>query len=318
MFSCRLRQPATHDEDAFSFDSNEGPDSVLDGFTIMNGQAMYGGGIRIEESSPTIARCIFLNNKGERKGGIDGYGGAIYCSDDILVDALLPWREYGPCRPVIVNCIFSGNSADYGGAVYLYSDGALSTTEPVLLHCTFSENHADVEGGGLYNWMSDPTVVNCIFWKDTAGILYPEIRNVNSSPSVTYCDVKGGYPGEGNIDRDPRFIGEQDYHLLPGSPCINFGSDTGVYRDIDGDPRPLQGGYDMGADEYGGPCWDADSDGHTSRICGGEDCDDANANIFPGAPNPYCNCGDPYPGGTNEISGDGVDNNCNGLVDEWD
>jgi hypothetical protein len=307
-----------HDGNGFVFESNEGSNSVLDGLTIMNGQALYGGGIRIKESSPTVTNCIFLRNEGKRKGGIDGYGGAIYCSDDIVVDVLLPWTEYGPCRPVISNCIFAGNSADYGGAVYCYSDGPLSHTEPLLVHCTFVDNQADLEGGGLYSWMSEPTVKNCIFWKNIAGTLFPEIRNVTNSSWITFSDVRGGYPGKGNIEQDPRFIGEQDYHLMPGSPCIDRGTDAGVGRDIDGDARPLLKGFDMGADEYSGPCWDADSDGHADQACGGDDCDDANANIFPGNPNPFCNCLDPYPGGTNEISGDGVDNNCNGLVDEWD
>jgi len=302
----------------FTFENDEGLASVLDGVTIRNGQALFGGGVRIDEASPTITNCIFRDNNGQRQGGIDGYGGAIYCSDDMMVDTLYPWAEHGPCRPVISNCLFLGNRSDYGGAVYCYSDGPLSATEPVLVHCTFVDNRADLEGGGLYTWMSVPTVKNCIFWKNTAGTLFPEIRTIGSAPSVTFSDVKGGWPGTGNIDRDPLFVGGGDYRLRPGSPCINRGTDAGVYRDMNGTQRPRLGGYDMGAYEYGGPCWDADSDGHPADLCGGTDCDDANANIFPGSPNPFCNCRPPYPGGTNEISGDGVDNNCNGLVDEWD
>jgi len=135
---------------------------------------------------------------------------------------------------------------------------------------------------------------------------------------VTFCDVRGGFPGEGNVDLDPRFAGQRDCRLLPGSPCIDRGKDAGFYGDMDRDRRPHLKGFDLGADEFSGPCWDADSDGFAGADCGGPDCDDANANIFPGAPNPFCDCRDPYPGGTNEISGDGLDNNCNGLVDEWD
>ena len=46
------------------------------------------------------------------------------------------------------------------------------------------------------------------------------------------------------------------------------------------------------------PCVDNDLDGFTT--CAG-DCDDTSANVFPGAP---------------EVCGDGVDNDCDGLVDE--
>ena len=301
----------------FIFETGEGPNSILNGVTITNGRTLYGGAITIKESSPTITNCIFLNNQGKRKRGIDGYGGAIYCYDDVLINKRNPWTDYGPCKPSITNCIFSENSADYGGAIYCYSDGRLSETSPKIIHCTIADNHADLEGGGLYTWLAEPVVKNTIFWNNTAGTFFPEIRTIGGSPLILYCDVEGGYPGTGNIDRDPYFVGGGDYHLEAGSPCINQGTDAGVYSDIDGNQRPLLGGFDIGADEYSGPCWDSDSDGFTNLICGGNDCDDNNANIFPGSPNPFCTCEEPYPVGTDEIPRDSIDNNCNGLIDEW-
>ncbi len=39
--------------------SGEGPDSVLQGFTITGGSAEFGGGMRNEGSSPTVLDCIF-------------------------------------------------------------------------------------------------------------------------------------------------------------------------------------------------------------------------------------------------------------------
>lgn len=80
---------------------------------------------------------------------------------------------------------------------------------------------------------------------------------------ITYCDVEGGWPGEGNIEGDPLFIGGDpfDYHLSGSSPCIDMGTggDNVPDRDIDGDARPVDfpgigfggpgEGYDIGADE---------------------------------------------------------------------
>ena len=52
---------------------------------------------------------------------------------------------------------------------------------------------------------------------------------------------------DGNIDATPGLTG--DHHLNGTSPCINAGTDAGVLEDIDGDVRPLEDGFDMGADE---------------------------------------------------------------------
>jgi len=53
-------------------------------------------------------------------------------------------------------------------------------------------------------------------------------------------------------------------------------------------------------DEAGCICPDRDADGHTDAVCGGDDCNDFDATIYPGAP---------------EQCTDGIDNNCNGTVD---
>ena len=59
-----------------TFVSGEGPQSVLNGFTIQHGSAQFvpilnGGGVRIENSSPGIAgNVITSNNAGAAGGGI--------------------------------------------------------------------------------------------------------------------------------------------------------------------------------------------------------------------------------------------------------
>jgi MYXO-CTERM domain-containing protein len=58
----------------------------------------------------------------------------------------------------------------------------------------------------------------------------------------------------------------------------------------------------VGGDDTDCACVDADHDGHDDAACGGDDCNDLDANTYPGA---FERCDD-------------VDNNCDGVVDEGD
>lgn len=142
-----------------------------------------GGAIVNSRSSPEITECVFIGNSTR------GYGGAIFTAGS---------------EPVVTNCLFEGNSAGYGAGMYNF--GLLgSESYPVVANCTFTENSASRRGGGIYNaYTSLPRVTNCILWNDSRG----EIHNDSgSTPTVTYSDVEGSYPGEGNINADPLFVG---------------------------------------------------------------------------------------------------------------
>ena len=50
-------------------DSGETSTTVLDGFTITNGSATYGGGMYNNNSSPTVSNCTFSGNTSTYEGG---------------------------------------------------------------------------------------------------------------------------------------------------------------------------------------------------------------------------------------------------------
>src|SRR5216117_247836 len=66
-----------------AFASEEGPNSILNGFTLQNGRSGFdtpgfgdGGGIRIRGASPTITRNIIKNNLACNGCGISIFGGS--------------------------------------------------------------------------------------------------------------------------------------------------------------------------------------------------------------------------------------------------
>jgi hypothetical protein len=79
----------------FLFSSGEGPDCVVSGFTVRNGNAYYGGGIYcIGGCSPTILDCIITGNKA---GETYSFGGGICLRDH--------------CNPLIAHCTIEKNVA---------------------------------------------------------------------------------------------------------------------------------------------------------------------------------------------------------------
>ncbi|MAE72322.1 MAG: hypothetical protein CME06_17870 [Gemmatimonadetes bacterium] len=84
-----------------------------------------------------------------------------------------------------------------------------------------------------------------------------EIEEAPGVATIAYSDVQGGWPGEGNIDADPRFTNIRGYDVLlrPDSPCIDAGTLAVEDEISDWHPRwppwyPNGSRSDMGA--YGG------------------------------------------------------------------
>jgi len=257
----------TEDHRGFYFHSGETALSVVDGFTIQNGwvgagSSGRGGGIYCDGSSPMIANCVITRNKAVTEY-YHGEGGGIYCKagnpamiNCVISDNIARGGSRGDgggifstsSTPAITNCIIAGNAAPRGGGIYCVYKSARIT------NCTIIGNRATF-GAGMY---SDGSVVsilkNCILWNDGQ----EEILVDGDEPTLAYCNVRGGWQGNGNIDLDPLLT--PDAHLQSGSPCINVGTSSDAPGfDRDGEPRPFPAGgeFDIGADEF----VDVDSDG---------------------------------------------------------
>jgi hypothetical protein len=220
--------------------SGEGPDTVLEGFTITGGSATPassgGGGMVNDGSSPMVIDCTFIGNTAHGSSGGAGGGMANFNSSPTVTSCAFisnsaelggGMANFYSSSPTVTNCRFSGNIADdYGGGML---NLALSVgSNPTVTNCTFSGNAAGEGGGMLNSGGGSPIVTNCILWGNTAAI----DAQINSG-AVTYSDVQGGYFGDTNIDADPLFIDPDngDLRFQPGSPCIDAGDNTAVPLD---------------------------------------------------------------------------------------
>jgi predicted outer membrane repeat protein len=200
---------------------------------------------------PSFAHCVLRGNSSAYAGGA------------ILVD--------GPAR--IDDCLLAGNTAGSTGGAIHSQDGS---THPLTISgTTFTGNHASLKGGAISVYGIQPVSLwNCVAWGDTdsAGHEFALLQSFGpgSSLTVSFSDVQGGqsgvlvengslFWGAGTLDLDPLFfdpdgidnnastLGDNDYRLGAGSPCVDAGDNSSVppdLADIDGDgdvtePVPL-------------------------------------------------------------------------------
>jgi hypothetical protein len=269
-----------------AFAGTENETCVLSGFTIRNGTGTWiardanfsGGGILGVDPAvnpsltpfthATIQNNIITGNSTEIGGGVDVCDGLI--RSNIIIGnsgGNVSPRWYGGgiafCSGTIENNLIVGNSAGMGGAV--------CDSNVVFRNNVVVGNTGSYLGGGLAYLGTSPAVppggsiTNCIIWGNTS----PTGPQVHDSVAPSHCciqDWTGG--GEGNTTGDPRFVDpdgpdedpatyeDNDYHLLPGSPCIDVGVNEDWMTsavDLNGNPRILLGAtsitVDMGAYE---------------------------------------------------------------------
>ena len=229
----------------FYFRNGETEISVLDGFTVTNGNGVY-----CNNSSPTIVNCTMTNNQAQN-------GAGIVC--------------YSNSSPTIINCVLTNNQAQNGAGVYC------ENSSPNFTNCTIAGNHADSNGGGVFCNNSALTVINCtitenqaksgggiygisnvlltvintILWGDSSQEMFLGVGRP-SAINIAYSNVQDGQLGiviegnstvnwgDGNIDVDPLFVDAVvgDYLLMNDSFCIGAGTNIGTpLNDILGNPR---------------------------------------------------------------------------------
>ena len=176
-----------------AFLGGETNDTVLDGFTIINGtDPQWGGGILcLAGSEPSIVNCIITENIAWAGGGMMSWGepSVTDCSivGNTTPDSTSPNSYAGGLYcfgdAVITNCDISDNSSYWGGGVLFHdSDGH-------LIECTISGNNS-VQGGAVYIRNQSPTISQCSLHGNTAQYGGAAYLFTDSSPSFLDCSIK--------------------------------------------------------------------------------------------------------------------------------
>ena len=117
--------------------------------------------------------------------------------------------------PEVVRCTFIANTADFGGAMAVFTDNNLDPSVPFVVNCRFLGNSATFDGGAVFNLGSTPALTNCEFSGNQASVFGGAIANnagepllglmpnpliVNCTMSLNTAALGGGVSNDSNSE----------------------------------------------------------------------------------------------------------------------
>jgi len=187
-----------------------------------NSTPMWGGGIFTIGSNSTLTNCEFIDNLAD-------YGGGFYCREG--------------SNNTLTNCLIEGNHASsYGGGLRVYQNAA-----GVFTNCTVAHNTCNNYDRSAFQFFNaSGTFNNSIIWGNGDQTGYHTTYSVtNGTVTFNYSCVESTVPLTGtNFTEEPLFVNpDDDFHLLPGSRCIDAGNPASGYAN---EPLPNGGRINMG------------------------------------------------------------------------
>jgi CSLREA domain-containing protein len=240
--------------------------SVTNGHTVVNSgetDGGLGGGILNTNATLTLSNCIINNNTAVSSISDSRGGGICSFSTSALTTLTVDGCTFSGNNAnfggaisnlkslVLKNSTLSGNSADFGGGLNTSRDTA------AVSNCTFVNNTATSQGGGASNLNGTLTVSNCTFDHNTSNSSGGGISNEGQgnngvgNATVNNCTLSGNIaPSGGGIYNTGTQAGNAFVQLgntilqtgSSGANLVNNGSGTSITSQ----------GYNLSNDDGGG------------------------------------------------------------------
>ncbi len=227
---------------------------------ISNTSSSIGGGLYLFSTTSSLLYNTIAGNSAKQGGGV----------------------TVASCSPIFTGNVIADNEANLGGGVRLWYSRSPFTNNVI------ADNRSTVSGSGLWIGGSKSSLWHTTVARNTggdgSGVFVTDAGTTASTVILTNtllvshtvgisatagsrATLEGTLWGNGidwvgdgaiftstvNIWGDAAFVNPDggDYHIGPDSAARNAGVNAGVTTDIDGETRPKESGYDIGADEFG-------------------------------------------------------------------
>lgn len=232
---------------SFYFHNNETADSVVEGFTITDtfGDTGFGGGIAIDNASPTIINCVITQCSSSNGGGIGCTGGSPTFID---CDIVANYIDINSCsengmgvaciesNATFIGCVIADNYCNHYPELICYSGVYCNGGAVTFIECIIS-GHTDGPDGstGIYADGTDLTFDNCTITNNSGGLVraggvycdgFLIMRNSTVSQNSAGCNAGGIYMRTGIIENS---IIEDN---RSGGLCFGEGGGIGAFGDL--------------------------------------------------------------------------------------
>lgn len=211
--------------------------TVIRRCSFRDNRAQEGGAVNSRQTTPQFEQCQFTGNAATAQTGVPG-GGAVRADAGAF----------------FTDCLFAGNTAGWGGAVFIVGG--------TLDRCTFTGNTATTNGGAIQFHIGSVSahVTNCTFHANSSGGAASAVM-ADAMAELTHCTFSGNHSNStGAALTDTAAI--QGTANIVLTNCLAAGNPAGPARssapDVLGNSQIISGGGNLigiwtGSDRFNDP-----------------------------------------------------------------